>query len=160
MHTAEHYETEYSRQNGPIEYAAAAQPKSSAAEILASASFFSSISQAELAQLLSKSAEETYEGGDEIVIQGEYADSTYVVLSGQVRVVQSLSDTTDVCVAELGPGEVFGELGVLRSRPRNATVLTLKRTRCVRIPAARFLAILDGSTNISMALLRIVAGRV
>jgi diguanylate cyclase (GGDEF)-like protein len=62
-------------------------------------------------------------------------------------------------LGELGPGEVFGELAVLRDRPRSASIVTLDRTRCLVIPAADFLQLLNESKEMSLALLRILASR-
>jgi diguanylate cyclase (GGDEF)-like protein len=65
----------------------------------------------------------------------------------------------ELFLGELGPGEVFGELGVLRERPRTASIVTLERTRCLVIPAPDFLQMLRTSKEMSMALLRVLAGR-
>jgi NADH dehydrogenase len=66
-----------------------------------------------------------YEAGEEIVRQGDRADLFYVVLKGQVQVVNQ-SDDGPREVARLGPGEYFGEIGLLKSQPRNATVRALE----------------------------------
>jgi diguanylate cyclase (GGDEF)-like protein len=60
---------------------------------------------------------------------------------------------------ELGPGEIFGELGALRERPRAANVVTVERTRCLAIPSQDFLGTLQLSKEMSLTLLRILAGR-
>src|SRR5439155_8498643 len=44
-------------------------------------------------------------------------------------------------------------------RPRSASVVTLERTRCLAIPADDFLKMLQESGAMSMALLKILAGR-
>src|SRR5207248_2694483 len=73
---------------------------------------------------------------------------------------ESVPDSpVEMFLGELGPGEIFGELGVLRERPRSASVVTLERTRCIAIPADDFLKMLQESKSMSLALLRIIAGR-
>jgi diguanylate cyclase (GGDEF)-like protein len=62
-------------------------------------------------------------------------------------------------LGEMGPGDIVGEIGVLRQRLRSATVVTLERTRCIAIPAEVFLELLQNSTAMSMALLRVLASR-
>jgi diguanylate cyclase (GGDEF)-like protein len=62
-------------------------------------------------------------------------------------------------LGELGEGEIFGELGILRERPRSASVMTLERTACLKIPEKDFVTALESSAEMSMGLLRILAGR-
>jgi NADH:ubiquinone reductase (H+-translocating) len=66
-----------------------------------------------------------YEPGEEIVRQGDPADLFYVILQGQVQVVRR-ADGQERELARLGPGESFGEVGLLRMQRRNATVRAVK----------------------------------
>lgn len=63
----------------------------------------------------------TFEVGDTIIRQGDYADHFYILLSGQVAVVVDDSDSTRH-VATLTAGDHFGEIGILEARPRTANV--------------------------------------
>ena len=56
--------------------------------------------------------------GEMIIEQGEWGTSLYVVVSGAVRVLVG-----GTRVAELGPGQVFGELAALDPEPRTATIV-------------------------------------
>ena len=56
--------------------------------------------------------------------QGSYPDGFFVVLEGTVRVERDGDP-----VAELGPGEFFGEIGLLEENKRIATVATATRVR-------------------------------
>jgi CRP-like cAMP-binding protein len=94
-----------------------------------------------LSSLLDESTQTIYDAGAVIIRQGERDDTVYMVLSGSVRVVYSDSQT-EVSVAELGPGEVFGELAALQTQPRSANVVTLERTNCLQVSAAVFMAAL------------------
>ena len=133
---------------------------SDATEIMASNAHFRSLTPVERSQLIGESSEEAYEADRVIMHQGEQANSVYIVLSGRVRVVRISDDTAgETFLAELGPGEIFGELGVLRNKPRSATVLATERTRCQKMSTSDFLRFAASSTKISLALLRIVADR-
>lgn len=134
--------------------------KSDVIKLLSSSDPFRCLAADELVKLVSKSAEAVYPANSTIIRQGEHADCVYVVLSGRIRVVQASPDTgMKTTLAELGPGEIFGELGVLRDKPRSATVLAIEPTRCLKTKAADFLAIVDSSREISLALLRVMSGR-
>lgn len=67
--------------------------------------------------------------GDVIIQQGEHADYYYLIRSGHAQVSRTTSDGTSVALAELGPGDGFGEEALLTGELRNASV-TL-RTECV-----------------------------
>src|SRR5712691_6678849 len=97
------------------------------------APLFRSMTRTALSRLLDNSTQPLYRANDLIVRQGERDQSVYLVIFGRVRVTQSLADRhTEVVIAELGPGEVFGELAVLESQARSATVLSLEPTSCLK----------------------------
>jgi CRP/FNR family cyclic AMP-dependent transcriptional regulator len=110
------------------------------------APLFRSMSHAALSDLLDESTQTFYDAETIIVRQGECDDTVYVVLSGRVRVVYSDSQK-EVAIADLGPGEVFGEMAVLETQPRSANVVTLERTNCLRVPGPVFTAALKQSTE-------------
>jgi NADH dehydrogenase len=62
-----------------------------------------------------------YETGHDIVRQGEPSDLFYVILSGHVQVLRQ-SDGQEREIDRMGPGESFGELGLLSSGRRGTTV--------------------------------------
>jgi diguanylate cyclase (GGDEF)-like protein len=127
---------------------------------LASSSIFRSLQPAELLQLTGSGIEEIYPAGKEIIRQGDRSDGIYVVLSGRIRVVESVGENEiDLVLGEFGAGEIFGELGALRNQPRSATVIAADDTRCLKLPQAEFLTALKNSTELCSALQQIIAGR-
>jgi diguanylate cyclase (GGDEF)-like protein len=83
------------------------------------------------------------------------------VLSGRVRVVEGITvNAVEMVLGEFGPGEIFGELGVLLQRRRSASVFALERARCLRIPEADFISALEDSSEVALALQRILADRI
>jgi serine/threonine-protein kinase len=63
-----------------------------------------------------------FPAGAMIVNQGESGDAAYLITKGRCRVLR-LSGSEVILVAELGPGEVFGEAAVFSDMPRTASVL-------------------------------------
>jgi CRP-like cAMP-binding protein/cytochrome P450 len=59
--------------------------------------------------------------GDEVFHQGDVSDSVYVITSGQVEIVVD-TPTGERVIRTMGPGEFFGEIGVLQERRRTSTV--------------------------------------
>jgi diguanylate cyclase (GGDEF)-like protein len=130
------------------------------AEAVASIPLFATLAPELIERLVSRATEHTYPPGHVIVRQDDPGGQAYAIVTGRVRVVEAVPDSpVEMFLGELGTGEIFGELGVLRERPRSASVITLERTRCVSIPAETFLEMLQVSREMSLALLRVLAGR-
>ena len=80
-----------------------------------------------------------------IVRQGEPADRFYLIVAGRVEVTQ---DGRTLRIE--GPGEFFGEIGLLRDVPRTATVTALDDCELVSLTREDFLGAVQG-TDASMA---------
>jgi voltage-gated potassium channel len=65
--------------------------------------------------------------------QGSYPDGFFVVLEGTVRIERNGDP-----VAELGPGQFFGEIALLEDNKRTATVATATRVRAAVMDQADF----------------------
>ncbi|HEX2041427.1 MAG TPA: PIG-L family deacetylase [Acidimicrobiales bacterium] len=69
--------------------------------------------------------------GVTIVEQGEPPSSLYLVLSGQVDVIQETGDGAQQWLARLGPGEFFGELAIAQGGVRTANVVAVDAVTCL-----------------------------
>jgi cAMP-dependent protein kinase regulator len=83
---------------------------------------FSSFPEGALEKILSSTALRTYSEGDIIVTEGEEGSSLFLVVSGEVKVFTRSSDGRHLPLAELGPGDFFGEVSLLTGKPRTATI--------------------------------------
>jgi diguanylate cyclase (GGDEF)-like protein len=130
------------------------------AAVLARTRLFGEMPTHEIEALVSSAGEQTFPPGYPIIREGERGSAVYIVMSGKVRVMEALRDgPADMLLGEFGAGELFGELGFLRDAPRTASVVTLEPTRCLSLPQAEFLAALENSPSLAIALLRVLAGR-
>jgi len=72
-------------------------------------------------------SEQVYKEGEVILQEGALGHRAYIIISGMAEVsVQAGADTHVLAV--LGPGEIFGEMGLIEDRPRSATVKAVERT--------------------------------
>jgi NADH dehydrogenase len=75
---------------------------------------------------------EIYEPGQTIIKQGDVGHAMYIIQSGRVEVVAANVGSTKR-LAELGPGQHFGEISVLKDVLRTATVRALEPSTLLRI---------------------------
>jgi predicted MFS family arabinose efflux permease len=109
-----------------------------------------------LAELLT---EETFDAGSVVVREGDRPDDLFVVVAGELDVTASGSDGVEHPVGELGHGDYFGEIGLLRGIPRTATVTVRTRADLYRIPGEDFLRVLNEGPAMSTSLLSNVQTR-
>ena len=85
---------------------------------------------------------------------GDVVDSLYLVLSGRLKVMMSDSDGKEVILTILGPGEFFGEMGLIDDEPRSATVVTIEPCELLSIAKRDFKKSLAENPDMSMAVMR------
>ena len=71
-------------------------------------------------------SEMSVSAGKHLVDEGDYSNDLFVIQEGQAEVTREGSQ-----VAELGPGDFFGEMGVLEKAQRNATVIAKTPMRLI-----------------------------
>lgn len=82
----------------------------------------------------------TAAAGTPILVEGEDSDRFYVIESGRVEVTQN-----GVVLRHEGPGEFFGEIGLLRDVPRTATVTAIEDTALLTLVREDFLDAVRGT---------------
>jgi CRP-like cAMP-binding protein len=79
---------------------------------------FADLGEEEMRHVAQLAAEVSVEAGKELVREGDYSYDVLAIEEGTARV-----ERDGATVAELGPGDVVGEMGVLERSQRNATVV-------------------------------------
>jgi NADH dehydrogenase len=95
-----------------------------------------------------------FEPGEVIVEQGAPADAFYLVMKGEVQVVRTNPDGTQIELARQHEGDVFGEVGLLRHRRRNATVRAVAPVDVVVVGGADFHLLAHAWTHLGTLLER------
>jgi cAMP-dependent protein kinase regulator len=96
---------------------------------LAQLDLFKELGPADRDLLLTRLEDESFEPGATMIRQGELGERLYVIREGQVEVLRDEPGRATQQVAELGPGDFFGEIALLISCPRTATVRALTPVR-------------------------------
>jgi CRP/FNR family transcriptional regulator, cyclic AMP receptor protein len=96
----------------------------------------------------------TYGPDEDIVREGSTGTALYIVLSGRARVVRGGDQ-----LAELSPGDFFGELALIEEHPRSASVIAATETECLLFPAWEFTALLEEHPEIAVPIMRELIAR-
>src|SRR6059036_1969394 len=78
---------------------------------------FSGLTKSELERLSTWTDELSIRGGEELVTEGRFAHEFFVIEDGSAEVLKDGER-----IAELGPGDFFGEVALLETERRTATV--------------------------------------
>lgn len=91
-----------------------------------------------------------------VIRQGDESDSMYFLQSGKVQVELSLPGGKLLRLKKMGPGTVFGEMGLYTSAPRSASVIATEPCVLYRLSAERFKLIQDKAPQLAAAVNRFI----
>jgi CRP/FNR family transcriptional regulator, cyclic AMP receptor protein len=123
-------------------------------DLLRTVALFDGVDPDGLARIADRAIEVDFPADRTIVRQGEVGTGFFLVVSGRARVVRD-----GATIAELGPGDFFGELSLLDGQPRIATVTAEVPTSCLALASWEFEALLEAQPRLAIAILRGVAHR-
>ncbi len=98
-------------------------PEDSVYETINRVPIFQDLSLRELRKLQAILYRRRYNSGEVIVREGEMGAGMFVILSGRVRVSHQTEDGGEQLLADLQPGDFFGEQALLDQTPRTATAV-------------------------------------
>ncbi len=90
--------------------------------------------------------------GRTIFQKGDRADALYLLEQGQVNIMSGENETdAREILAELGPGDSFGEMALLTGEPRTATAFAVKDSTLLKIDKEHFEELIERSPNLRRA---------
>jgi CRP-like cAMP-binding protein len=96
---------------------------------------FSDLSKPAFTSLVQKMGYLKVPANHAVVREGEQGQSLFILVQGEVEVSRGAKDERQV-MARLGAGSLFGELALIRAKPRGATVMTLQPSELFEIGRA------------------------
>jgi CRP-like cAMP-binding protein len=123
-------------------------------ETLGRVPLFSGVKPKELKKLGKRMSERAFNEGDEITREGESGIGFFVIEDGNATV--SIGGNI---VRTLGPGEHFGEVALIDSGPRSATIVATTDLRCRGMSAWEFKPFVEEHPEVAWALLETLVGR-
>ncbi len=101
-------------------------------KLLLRLNLFQGLDESELMLLLDEADLIDCPEGDYPIMEGEQGKHMFVILAGHARISKRALGIQKV-IQELGPGEVFGEMSLIESRSRSASVKALSACKLLRI---------------------------
>jgi voltage-gated potassium channel len=121
--------------------------------MIAKVPLFAELDAAEIADISQLLRAQLAEPGQVIVREGEHAHSMYFIAAGEVEV--ALGNKT----VRLGSGQFFGEVAVLRRKPRSATATAVTRCNLLALSAQDLHALMARDHRIAAGIKDVVEKR-
>jgi peroxiredoxin 2/4 len=99
---------------------------------------FPDLAGPELESLAEEAEKVTFADGDTIVAEGDTADRFFVIAQGEVRVTRRTPEGEEIELTTLGPGQFFGEIGLLAETRRTATVRAISNVELLALSWQEF----------------------
>lgn len=93
-------------------------------------------------------------GREEIFQAGTAGEALYVIREGRVAVIKPGGDEPEEVVAELGAGEIFGEMALFGKEPRSATIRVIEDTHMFRIKRDYFEKLMEEDHELALKIYR------
>jgi len=117
-------------------------------EILARMPLFRPLNDREILRVLQVTDVCNYQNGETIISEGDKGEELFIVLTGHATVMRNGAE-----LATFNPGDHFGEMALVRSQPRSATVRSAGNSEMMVIRRAEFFEILRKEHALAVKLL-------
>ena len=120
---------------------------------LASVDLFSTLTSAELEAIERHTRRETFPRGKIIFREGDPGKELFIVTKGCASAYLNLINGADIRLATFAPGTIFGELAILDTGPRSASVVADDDVICYVLSEQQFAALAKDAPAIVIKLL-------
>ena len=137
----------------------ASRQRGEALESLRSIPLFSEVSDEDLETISSLLIERRFPKNKTLVEEGLPGDFMYVIREGRVKVTKLSGDGREKILEMLETGDFFGEMSLLDSAPRSASVKALTDVRILALARNDFLNVLQRSSGLALAVIQEITRR-
>ena len=120
---------------------------------------FTDLSPQDLVPIATIASEQSYGDADTIAEQGERGDEMHIIVSGYVMVILRERSGHQQVLAVRSTGDVIGEMAVITSGPRMASLAAKGPVRLLSIGRRQFEAVLRERPETALALMRVLCQR-
>ena len=122
--------------------------------LLKQSPMFSEVSTEDLRVVAQMLEEENYFSGDRVFDVNEFGDHMYILQQGRIGISLNAGAKASDFIAELGPGECFGEMNLLDELPRSASAYVLEDSLLLSLEKSRLRGLIINYPELSIGLLK------
>jgi len=126
-------------------------------DVLKQIQIFDGLSNRELRNFARISYQRTYAENETIVIEGQDSAGMYVILDGTVKVTRKAEDGSIITLKTLEDGTFFGDVGLLDSAPRTATVTAIRTSRIIGFFRPELLNLIESDPKLASKVIFVLA---
>ena len=127
--------------------------------VLRNVPLFSGLDETELERLSRVATRRRAGRGEQVVRAGESADALLILLTGRAKVTNFDEEGREIILAWLGPGEFFGEMGLIDGSPRSASVVAVENCELLSIGKNEFQRCMQDNFQVVLKLMQILVRR-
>jgi CRP/FNR family cyclic AMP-dependent transcriptional regulator len=127
--------------------------------VLRNVPLFSGLEEQELERLSRVAVRRRAGRGDQVVRSGESADALLILLTGRAKVTNFDEEGREIILAWLGPGEFFGEMGLIDGSARSASVVAVENCELLAIGKQEFQRCMQDNFQVAQKLMQILVRR-
>ena len=116
--------------------------------------FFNGFSDDEIKKILLCCRDVTYEKDAKLMTEGVERGTLSIIYSGQVKVSKKVTEETTKTVADLGDGDIFGEMSFIENLPSSASVIAVRETRVLEIDELHFSKIMEVDKVLALKIMK------
>jgi CRP/FNR family transcriptional regulator len=122
-------------------------------QFLRSLELFEDLKDGEMGALVHALHARTYRPGEIVFLEGDIGRALFIMESGKVELTRLGADGRPAALYTLKPGEFFGEMALLESRPRSATATAVENTRLHLLYRTKLEALLHSEPRIGVSIM-------
>jgi CRP/FNR family cyclic AMP-dependent transcriptional regulator len=131
----------------------------SALGLLGRVPLFADLEPDELDRFSRVAVPRSFPKGTRVFHEGDHSDACYIIRGGSFRVTREHPDGRAITLANLGPGDIFGELAMLDGEVRSASVEALSDGDLLALPAVDVRGLLARHPEITVKLVQALVRR-
>jgi CRP/FNR family cyclic AMP-dependent transcriptional regulator len=131
----------------------------SALDLLGRVPLFAELGADELDRFSRVAVPRSFPKGTRVFHEGDHSDACYIIRGGSFRVTREHPDGRAITLANLGPGDIFGELAMLDGEVRSASVEALSDGELLALPAVDVRGLLARHPEITVKLVAALVRR-
>lgn len=128
-------------------------------DMLATSSLFANLDSAEKDRLAQTIHIVTLHENQILFYEGDQGQHFYVVVDGTIEIVKKIDTPDEFIVAVRDMGEIVGEMSLLNSGVRTASVRAAEKTRLFKLSHSEFALLLENQPDVVFEIVRVLSNR-